>query len=82
MNVLTIESIFPVGELFPQAIDGRHATFPFRRLKGQSPIYNSRAPQNFPQKPLNVTFPIAFPLSTSAWAFFKFSALMGLKVCV
>ena len=34
------------------------------------------------QNPLNVTLPIAFPLSTSAWALFRFSTLMGLNVSV
>jgi len=34
------------------------------------------------QNPPKVTLPIALPLSTSAWAFFRFAALIGLNVCV
>jgi hypothetical protein len=34
------------------------------------------------QNTLSVTLPIALPLSASAWAFFRFSTLIGLSVCV
>lgn len=60
------------------------ARLPAQRPKSVSHLSydNFEAGSVISQNPLSVTLPIALPLSAVAWAFFRFSTLIGLNVCV